>query len=328
MHRPCVLSWFMISAISRVFASASSTVRGVHLARELRCPPPSRAPSGPWRPDGAGRWCDGFVLVTSWKPYAASARRPEPWQLGHVAELPPSAFPTRPSPPHIRQLSISTAGSVARHVCSGRMGSHRRPVACRPRSEVTRRRRLVTAARPSPARARCRGPAPPAGRRRASAHRLADEHQDRVQHPRVNVLLRLARGAQRAHADLERVVPALDDVERASAPSSARRTPSSASSGQSGSRVPCTNRTGVRSATSTSSRSSPRAPRSGYPRHTSASTASSSATWQPTRQPIDLPGEHDRAAPPPARGGERLAVRRRRATGSRSGLRRPARMYG
>jgi hypothetical protein len=32
-----------------------------------------------------------------------------PWQLGHLAELPPPAseFPTRPSPPQVRQLSIS-----------------------------------------------------------------------------------------------------------------------------------------------------------------------------------------------------------------------------
>lgn len=120
VHRPCVDSWFTISATSRAFASSERTADAFTSAAS--CAP--SAVTGALGPVGtvaaAGRWCDGFVFVTSWKPYAASARRPEPWQLGQVAELPPSALPMRPSPPHIRQSSPSMGPPGLDPACAGR----------------------------------------------------------------------------------------------------------------------------------------------------------------------------------------------------------------
>ena len=92
------------------------------------------------------------------------------------------------------------------------------------------------------------------------------------------------------------------------------RTAASLSSGQSESRLPCTNRIGVRSASNTSSRIAPVAPDcSGYPRQITPATVSSSATWQPTRPPIDLPirnsGPAARARSRPAPRGARRSAR-------------------
>src|SRR5207253_1544631 len=53
-------------------------------------------------------------MVTSRKRADVSARRPEPWQLGQVAVLPPRALPMRPSPPHMRQISPCIRRLLAR----------------------------------------------------------------------------------------------------------------------------------------------------------------------------------------------------------------------
>src|ERR671923_784717 len=104
----------MISTRSRAFASSARTVDSLT----------SRASWAPSAVTGAlvpldvsvadGRNCDGFVLVTSWNRDDVSARRPEPWQLGHDAVLPPRAFPMRPSPPHNRQTSPSMENHLYR----------------------------------------------------------------------------------------------------------------------------------------------------------------------------------------------------------------------
>lgn len=64
VHRPCVLSWFAISAINRVFASEPMPAQA--LTSDASCTPSAVAgPFGPLEIAAAARWWDGFVFVTS-----------------------------------------------------------------------------------------------------------------------------------------------------------------------------------------------------------------------------------------------------------------------
>src|SRR5438552_16458092 len=108
----------MISTRSRAFASSLRTVDS--LTSRASCAPSAVAgPLGPLDVSVAdGRSCDRFVSVTSWNRDDVSARRPEPWLLGHDAVLPPRAFPMRPSPPHKRH----TSPSMRSHLYRTRLG--------------------------------------------------------------------------------------------------------------------------------------------------------------------------------------------------------------
>src|SRR5438128_4171465 len=103
-----------MSTSTRASAASPRTVDS--LTSRASCAPSAVVgPLGPLDASAAeGRKCDGFVLVTSWNRDDVSARRPEPWQLGQVAVLRPSALPMRPSPPHRRQTSPSMGGYFSR----------------------------------------------------------------------------------------------------------------------------------------------------------------------------------------------------------------------
>jgi hypothetical protein len=76
VHRPCVLSWFTISAMRRALASAFN---GAALTSDASSDPSGvTGTRGPAGGAATGRWWDGFVFVTSWKRGAPSARTPEP----------------------------------------------------------------------------------------------------------------------------------------------------------------------------------------------------------------------------------------------------------
>src|SRR5580700_3856701 len=83
-----------------------------------------------------GRWWEGFVLVTSWKP-VVSARRPDPWQLGQVV-VNPNEFAMRRSPPHTPQDSSEAPPElVPRQPDVGSL------IACTLRDSRVRRRLLL-----------------------------------------------------------------------------------------------------------------------------------------------------------------------------------------
>jgi len=122
VQRPCVLSWLAISTISRAFVSSASPA--LALTSLASCTPSAVVgPLGPAATTTAARWCESLVFVTSWNPGDDSARRPEPWQLGHLVELPPSALPMRPSPPHMRQGSSFMVTSTGQSFLLGPNGA-------------------------------------------------------------------------------------------------------------------------------------------------------------------------------------------------------------
>ena len=100
VQRPCVASCSITSRISLALDSAVHVL--LSRTSVARIPPSTVTGHCGFAAIGTparfvGRWCDGFVLVTSWKPVGA-LRRPEPWQAGQVV-VSPKEFPILRSPP-------------------------------------------------------------------------------------------------------------------------------------------------------------------------------------------------------------------------------------
>src|SRR5579863_9655940 len=93
--------------ISRINLAFTSVVHAALACTSVASCPPSNVPGhcalATTSTRFVGRWCEGFVLVTSWKP-VVSARRPDPWQLGQVV-VNPNEFAMRRSPPQTPQDS-------------------------------------------------------------------------------------------------------------------------------------------------------------------------------------------------------------------------------
>jgi len=109
VHRPWLPSYSMISRISRALVSSARPEALTSLASTIPSCVEGQFDLTAASDFAGGRWCDGLVFVTSRSRLSESDpdRRPVPRHPGQVVELPPKAFPMRPSPPQTRQVSMN-----------------------------------------------------------------------------------------------------------------------------------------------------------------------------------------------------------------------------